>query len=211
MIGLVLAATIGAGSYTYHASYHGADLGTSKITVTNTAGATQIAEQTSGAYSGASASGNATLVLNPDLSPSSYRASGTMAGNPIADSATVSGNTARVTNAQGASSSFTLTGGASHFVLVDLGTLAGFVALPAQMKAWNSPTVMAVIPSFGQSLTLQPEASVPQTRPSGVPAADVGMSFGGHTPFTMWYNPTTLIPDEIEIPSQSVVITKLGT
>ena len=207
MIGLVLAANLVAGTYTYKTSYHGADLGTSTVTVTENSGATQISEQTSGSYSGTSGNANATLVLNSDLSPASYKATGTMGGSPIADSATISGDTAQVTNAQGASSTFKLTADQRHFVVVDLGTVAGFVALPAQMQAWKNPSVCAVIPSFGQSIAIAPDPSAP-ARPAKVPASDVAVSFAGHTPFTVWYNPTTLVPDEIDVASQGVAITR---
>ncbi len=208
MIGLVLAANLVAGTYTYKTSYHGADLGTSTVTVTNSAGSMQISEQTSGAYSGTSGKANATLVLNADLTPASYKANGTMGGNPIADSATISGDTAQVTSAQGTSSSFKLTPGQTHFVLVDLGTVAGFVPLPAQMQAWNNASVCAVIPSFGQSIVITPDASTTPARPANVPATDTPLAFQGHTPFVVWYNPTTLVPDEIDIPSQTVQITR---
>ena len=208
MIGLFLAANLVAGTYTYKTSYHGADLGTSTVTVTSNAGATQISERTSGAYSGTSGNANATLVLNADLTPASYKATGTMGGSPISDSATISGDTAQVTNAQGLNSSFKLTPGQTHFVLVDLGTVSGFVPLPAQMQAWNNASVCAVIPSFGQSIVITPDASTTPSRPANVPTGDTPLTFQGHTPFTVWYNPTTLVPDEIDIPSQTVQITR---
>jgi hypothetical protein len=209
MIGLIFAASVAAGTYTYKTSYHGADLGTSKITVTNAGNTTQISEQTSGAYSGTAGTASATLVLDGDLSPTSYRATGNMGGNPISDSATLTADTAQVTNAQGATSSIRLDNGAKHFVVVDLGTLAGFLPLPAQMKAWNDPSVLAVIPSFGQSLPYAPQAAANQSRPAGVPAADVALVFAGHTPFTVWYDPTSLVPDEIDVPSQTLAIVRV--
>lgn len=208
MIGLVLAANLVAGTYTYKTTYQGSSLGTSTVTVSNTSGSMQISEQTSGSYSGTSGNANATLVLNPDLSPASYKASGTMGGSPIADSATISGDTAQVTSAQGTTASFKLTSGQKHFVVVDLGTMAGFVPLPAQMQAWSNASVCAVIPSFGQSVVISPDASTTPTRPAAVPATDSSLTFQGHTPFTVWYNPTTLVPDEIDIASQGVTITR---
>lgn len=210
MIGLVLAANLVAGTYNYKTSYHGVDVGTSKVTVTNAGGSMQVSEQTSGSYSGTSGNANATLVLNADLSPASYKATGTMAGNPISDSATISGDTAQVTNAQGTAATFKLTPDQKHFVVVDLGTVAGFLPLPAQMQAWQNASVCAVVPSFGQSTVISPDTSTTPTRPSTVPASDVALSFQSqHAPFTMWYNPTTLVPDEIDISTQGVTITRV--
>lgn len=207
MIALLLAASVAAGSYTYKTTYNGVDLGTSKVTVANAPGSTQISEQTAGSYIGTSGSATATLVLNADLSPASYRASGTMGGNPISDSATVSGTTMAVTSARGTTASFHLVDGAKHFIVVDLGTVAGFVPLAAQIKTWNDSNVLAVVPSFGQSLSINVVADS-DARPAGVPAADVALSFSGHAPFTLWYDPATLVPDRIEVPSQNVVITR---
>jgi hypothetical protein len=208
MIGLVLAANIVAGTYAYKTQYNGVNLGTSTLTVKGDAGSTQISEQTSGSYSGTSGNANATLVLNADLSPVSYRASGSMGGSPIADSATITGSNAQVTNAQGSLVSFQLENGAKHFVVVDLGTLAGFFPLPAQMKAWNNDPVQALIPSFGQSFPFTPRADTSLQRPTGVPAADVALVFTGHTQFNVWYDPTTLVPDEIDVPAQNLLITR---
>lgn len=210
MIGLVLAASVAAGAYTYKTSYHGADLGTSKITVSANGNSTQISEQTSGSYSGTSGNATATLVLDSNLAPTSYRASGTMGGNPIADAATIAADTAQVTNAQGTTSSFRLNGGATHFVVVDLGTIAGFVALPAQMKTWNDASVLAVIPSFGQSVPYTPAADAQAPRPAGVPASDVALAFAGRTPFTVWYDPATLVPDQIDVASQGLSVTRVA-
>ncbi len=209
MIGLVLAANLVAGTYTYKTSYHGVDVGTSKVTVTSSGGSMQVSEQTAGSYSGTSGNANATLVLNSDLSPASYKATGTMAGNPVSDSATISGDTAQVTNAQGAAATFKLTADQKHFVVVDLGTVAGFVPLPAQMQAWQNASVCAVVPSFGQSIVIAPDTTKAPARPATVPATDVALSFQSqHAPFTVWYNPTTLVPDEIDIATQGVTITR---
>lgn len=208
MIGLILAASVAAGSYTYTTTYNGVNLGTSKVTVTSSPSSTQISEQTSGSYSGTSGNATATLVLGGDLSPATYRASGTMAGSPISDSATVSGDTVQVTNARGTTASFQLSNGAKHFIVVDLGTIAGFVPLPAQIKNWNDPSVLAVVPSFGQSLSISAQPAPTATRPTGVPGVDIALAFSGNAPFTVWYDPSTLVPDKIEIPSQNVVITR---
>jgi hypothetical protein len=208
MIGLVLAANLAAGTYTYKTQYQGVDLGTSTLTVRSSGGSTEISEQTLGAYHGTSGNANATLTLDSDLTPVAYQARGSMAGNPIADSATITGDTAQITSAQGDRTSVQLTSEAKHFVVVDLGTTAGFLALPAQMQAWNDAPVCAVVPSFGQSITMT-AAPASDAKPSGLRASDVGLTFQGHTPFTVWYDPATLIPDQIIIAAQGIVITRM--
>lgn len=123
------------------------------------------------------------------------------------DSATFNGSSANVTGVQG-TQSFNLSGNAKHFVVVDLGTFAGFLALPAQMKAWNNSAVLAVVPSYGQSLAIVPDATLQPARPATVPAADVPLAFGGRVPFTVWYDPNTLVTDEVDVTSQGLSVTR---
>ncbi len=204
MIGLVLAAALANGTYTYKTTYNGADLGTSTVQVQN--GGTSITEHVQGTYLGTSGNANATLTLNPDLSPASYRASGTMGGHAMTDAATVANGVANVTTAQGQARNVALPAGVAHFVFVDLGTIAGFVALPEQMEAWKDAPVCAVLPSMGQSLQLAPQTAAA----TGGPAGDVAVAFSNpQAPFTIWYNPATLVPDLISIPSQNLTVTRV--
>ena len=113
---------------------------------------------------------------------------------------------ASVTNVHGQNSSFDLPTSAKHFVVVDIDDFAGYLPLPAQMRAWNNAAVLAVVPSIGQSITLTPDASKSGTRPSGVPATDVALTFGGQAPFTIWYDPATNVPDEIDVTAQGISV-----
>lgn len=203
MIGMILAASIAAGTYHYQTTYNGADLGLSTVTVQS--GGTTISEKTQGSYMGTNGNATATLSLNADLTPKSYAATGSMGNQPMNDAATVNGNTATITSAQGASKTVQLPAAAQHFVIVDLGSVAGFIALPEQIKTWNASNVCAVIPSLGQSLEL-PTLAPPTT---GGPAGDAALAFGGNAPFTIWYNAQTLVPDRIEVPSQNLTIARL--
>jgi hypothetical protein len=217
MLGLLLASTLVAsapvtlapGTYTYTATLAGANVGHSTLTVTSVNGTTQISERASGAMSGQSASANASLTLGTNLDPTSYQLKGVNDGSPVTDAATVTGTTANVTNVHGKKQSFDLLSSTKHFVIVDFGTFAGFLPLPAQMRAWNNPVVLAVIPSLGQSVSLIPaDATAPPARPSTVPAADQSISFQGQAAFTIWYDPATNVPDEIDVTAQGLTVTR---
>lgn len=210
MIGLVLAAAmqIAPGTYTYSATFGGAKVATSVITVKNVSGATQIDEKASGATSGENGSASAVLDLGPDLSPVSYSMTGSTNGSQVKDSATIANATANVTNVHGASTTFDLMASTKHFVIVDFGTFAGFMPLAAQMRAWNNAAVMVVIPVLGQSVALVPSNGAAPARPSTVPAADQSVSFDGQAPFTIWYDPTTNVPDEIDVTAQGLTVTR---
>jgi hypothetical protein len=202
------AASIAPGTYVYKASLAGTSVGTSTITVKQNGTVTEIDERASGSYQGESGSGSALLLLGSDLAPTHYQATGSFAGSPTKDSATIDGTSASVTTPRGQTSSIGLLASTKHFVVIDLGTMAGFIPLPAQMKAWDDSPALAVVPTFGQSVALIPDDGPAPARPAGVPPADVAISFSGQTPFTIWYNPITFVPDEIDITSQGLVVVR---
>ena len=201
------APAIPAGTYTYSAAINGQSIGSSVITVASDGSNTVLNEKGSGVAQGQSAASNATLTLGPDLSPMSFQASGSLGSQSMKDSATFNGTSASVTGMQG-TQSFSLSGDAKHFVVVDLGSFAGFLALPAQMKAWNNASVLAIVPSYAQSLTLAPDATLQPARPVNVPASDLALAFGGRVPFTVWYNPSTYVTDEVDVTSQGLSVTR---
>jgi hypothetical protein len=199
---------LAAGTYTYTATLQGKTVGTSTITVTDDGAMTDIDERASGSLQGAPSSGSATLVLGHDLEPVSYHVTGATGATTVTASASVSGDAASVTDAQGHSASFDLPASTKHFVIVDLGMFAGFMPLAAQMGAWDDVPVFALVPTFGQAVALVPAAAPAASRPPDVPAADHSVSFGGETPFTIWYDPKTYIPDRIDVTSQDVTVTR---
>jgi hypothetical protein len=207
MFDLLLAAQLAAGSYTYTAARDGATVGTSQVTVKANASGVEIDESLSGTLNGQQSSGSATYILAADLSPVSYTANGSIGGDAVKDSATVRGTSASVASAGGEPQSIALAAPATKFVVIDLGAVAGFVPLAAQMNAWSNPDVMVLVPMYGLSLNLDPPTTA-QTRPANVPSADVALSFSGHAPFTVWYDPATLVPDEIDVPSQDITVTR---
>ncbi|HTU70631.1 MAG TPA: hypothetical protein VMF11_09955 [Candidatus Baltobacteraceae bacterium] len=217
MVGLILAAhlvatapttQIAPGTYTYEAMLAGAKVGTSTLTVKDLGGSIEIDEQASGAMSGSTATANSTLLLGADLAPVSYRLNATDDGSPLRDSATIDDTTADVTNVHGTKQSFDLPASAKHFVVVDFGSFAGFLPLPAQMRAWDDAVVYAVVPSMGRTVTLTPQSSTSEDRPTDVPAGDASISFGGEAPFTVWYDPSTNVPDEIDFTMQGLTVTR---
>jgi hypothetical protein len=210
---MLLAATAGTpsippGSYTYTATMAGKPVGTSTITVSAGPPMT-IQEQASGGTGAQGASGKATLTLGADLGPTAYSGDYTNAGTPMSVAVSVAGDTATIGKA-----TYPLTGSTKHFVIVEAGMTAGLFALPAQMQAWNNGAALMVVPmmaAMGGTLAIVPDSSLAGTRPAGVPAADTALAIGGQFPFTIWYDPATNVPDEIDVPSQNVVVTRVRT
>jgi hypothetical protein len=198
------------GTYQYTALLNGQPAATSKITVTRTGNATDIDEDSAGSLAGMRLSGKATLVLGADLAPMQYngnyesaaqKATVTVALTPT--SATIAGSAAT-----GGSQLLALSANTRHFVVIEPGLLAGLFALPAQLESWKDPAVTAIAPMSGHAEALSTDPASAAARPTDVPAQDAVLSFGGQFPFTIWYDPTTFVPDEVIVPMQHVVITR---
>jgi hypothetical protein len=201
------------GTYSYNASLNGASAGSSKIVVTRDAGgAVTISETASGSVQGVDFSGTASYALNADLNPASYAGKYQIAGQSPTAGVTFGQNTATVNgpmNPGGHAQTFGLLGGTSHFAVVEPGLVAGLFALPAQMHVWNGASLTVIAPVYGRDQALAPVSDTSPARPAGVPAGDASLSFGGNLPFTIWYDPTTLVTDEIDVPSQHASVTRV--
>jgi hypothetical protein len=208
MVASAPATHIPPGTYTYAATMSGASVGTSTLTVRNVGDTTVIDEQVKGALSGSAASATDTLVLGADLAPLSYQMNAVSDGSPLKDSAKIDSTTASVTDVHGKSASFDLAATTKHFVVADFGLFSGLLPLPAQMRAWDNGPFLVVVPELGRSATLVPDVKATAQRPASVPAGDVAIVFTGDAPFTIWYDPSTNLPDEIDVTSQGLTVTR---
>jgi hypothetical protein len=199
------------GTYAYSATLSGAPAGSSNLTVLRDGQSTRIQEKASGTVNGLSVSATAQLTVGPDLTPQIY--DGTYQSNGARTVVTVSLSSSAATvistGSGGQPATFALSGDTRHFVVIEFGLVAGLFALPAQMEAWKDTPVLAIAPSYGRGENLAVDTGAKPARPSGVPAQDESVSFRAKLPFTIWYDPTTFVPDEIDVPSESVVVTRV--
>jgi hypothetical protein len=80
------------------------------------------------------------------------------------------------------------------------------------MQAWNNAPALVVVPAMaamGGTLAIVPDNSLAGARPAAVPAQDVALAIGGQFAFTIWYDPATYVPDEIDVPGQNVVVSRV--
>ncbi|MBV8155664.1 MAG: hypothetical protein JOY98_14710 [Candidatus Eremiobacteraeota bacterium] len=208
---MLLALTLAAGTYAYAGTYDGATAGTSSVTVRTTATGATLIEKATGAINGMEMEASATLGLGANLDPTVYDGSYqsgtldtvvTVTIRPTA--ATVIANTSA-----GQPAIFPLKDGAQHFVVIEPGLVSGLFALPVQMQLWNYAPFLVVAPSVARAANVELDTSAKPQRPADVPAKDLQLSFGGPYAFTIWYDPATLVPDEIVMPSQKLVITRV--
>lgn len=208
MLAILLAAAIAPGTYTYNATLAGANVGTSTLVVKSVGTSTEIDEKVTGTISGSGASATDTLVLGADLGPLTYQMNATEDGSPLKDSATIANSTANITDVHGKNASFDLLANTKHFIVADFGLFAGLLPLPAQMRSWDNAPVLVVVPMLGRSVALAPDTAASAQRPANVPAKDVALVFSGEAPFTIWYDPSTYVPDEIDVTSQGLTVTR---
>lgn len=204
---LLLAAAISApatGTYSYVSTMNGAEIGRTKITLAQTPQGLTLTESGSGNMNGQSGTVSDTLTLDAHLQPTSYNSDASVADSrnmraTIAFDATTAKQTGDVTK------TYTLIGSAKHFVLLDIGPFSGFFMMPAQMHAWNDQPATAIIPNFAHSTVLSPDNARPD-RPSDVPAGDAVYSFNSMVQIAIWYNPRTMIVDQVDVPAQGLIV-----
>jgi hypothetical protein len=198
------------GTYRYSASLGSQRVGEWTVGVKGENSNTEIDENSSASISGMQLSATASLVLGPDLAPLSYAGNYRTPMQSPNPAVTLTAASATVTGAVTAAApkQLSLYGDTHHFVVVEPGLLAGLFALPAQLTAWKETSVTWIAPATGQAQELSVGQSGAQQRPPGVPANDVVLAIERPLVVTIWYDPTTLIPDEIAVPSQSAVLTR---
>lgn len=210
---LVAAATAPAapadGVYTYTVTVAGESTGKTAITLTHTAGGVQLAESANASLGGSDFSATSNLSLDGTLAPTSYSAVYNPPGRTVHAALAFNGDTANETADNGAQN-FTLGAGTKHFVVLDGTLFSGFFILPAQLQAWSKPPVTAVSPMFGRGGAIAVDTALKADRPKGVPAGDVAISVSDPLQFTLWYDPATLIVDELDVPQQSASYVRSG-
>src|SRR5580700_3405707 len=199
-----------AGEYRYSASMAGQNIGGWSISVRDQNGGMQIDETSSASFAGMQMSANASLALGSDLAPMSYTGNYRMAGQNPSVSVTLTPSAATVAGAMTtAPQRVALAANTRHFVVVEPGLLAGLFALPAQLAAWKDPSVTCITPATAQAQSLGTNAVSPSARPAGVDAGDAVLSIDHPIALTIWYDPGTFVPDEIVVPSQNAVVTRV--
>lgn len=195
------------GTYTYVSTVAKRGSGQTDVTVKRDASSLLLTERSSGKSDMVSGSGTAALTLDAQLAPSAYQATYSFGGAPVTVKMAFDGAKATEQSAQG-SVDYGLGSTARHFVVVDGVMLSGYLALPAQMNAWQDAAVMGIVPMIGKSYPLAIDATANPARPASVPANDRLLAFSQPVAFAIWFDPSTLVVDEIDVPSQQATIVR---
>lgn len=213
MLSLILAVAMATpapadGTYTYVTVLNGAQVLKSAVTVKHdAAGNVVLSESGAGNLNGRSGAINDTLTLDPLLAPVGYSAQASLADSRSMQSS-VAFKDGEATQTGDVTKTYALAADAKHFVVLDFGPLSGYVALPAQMQAWNDSPVIAIVPMYAQGVPIIVDKTLAPDRPKTVPASDAEISVKSPVQFTVWYDPKTLIVDEMEAPTEGLSVTR---
>lgn len=197
------------GSYAYAIAKGGQNIGGTTVTVKHDAASIAIHEIE--AFAGVSRQYVVDETLEPvDLTPTSYVSTFPLNAQLTATAHLTfdAGGARETVDGTSGATDFRLEHGTSHVVVVDGAMMTGFMFLPAQVKAQSLNAFTLMAPSAAKSLRMQVDGSSNPSRPAGVPAADTSLSIAGPASFVEWYDPQTMIVDEIDVASQAVTISR---
>lgn len=203
-----LAAVPPAGTYHYVSTMNGAEIGRSAITVASSPAGLVLTEHGAGAMNGQSGSVEDTLTLDDALQPVTYTALASIADSRDMRSS-ISFTPSAATQTGDVSKVYRLPGNAAHFVLMDVGPFTGFFMLAAQIRAWGAKPVLAIVPNFAYSQVFTPRALADAAPPAGARAGDAAYAFSGAVSLTVWYDPKTLLVDDVDVPAQGLNVKRV--
>ncbi len=214
MLALILAAVMSTpapadGTYRYVTSMNGAQVEKTQVTVKHdAAGNLLLSESATGNMNGRSGSISDTLTLDPALAPLGYSADASIADSRSMKS-TLAFKGAQAVQTGDVTKTYALSADAKHFVVLDFGPFTGYFALPAQMQAWGDQPVVAIVPLYAQGVSITVDKTLAPDRPKTVPPTDAQISIKSPVQFTVWYDPKTLLVDEMDVPAEDVSVTRL--
>jgi hypothetical protein len=145
-------------------------------------------------------------LLAESLAPLSFAAAYMASGKTTDIRVALSGNSgAFVHNGQRLSVPIRLLPGTQAMLVQDQTLVLSFLCVPGLVQIVRASGITQIVPTAGAIHPMFVDPA-PQTKPSGVPAADAGVGIASPVSFSVWFDPRTGIVDEIDVPSQSLVV-----
>ena len=213
MLAFVLAAALDSsvaampqpGSYHYEAFSNGKIVGSNTITVSQTPAGTKLMEYGSAHLETGDSKAESTMLLDSNLMLAGYTGNYNALDEQMKAIVTIGDRKATIAAGDDVRS-VQLGGSSKGFIILDSAMVSGFFALPAQMRAYKNADTTVLIPGTGSSAFIDVIPDDKPKRPADVPENDASLSFAGEAPFVEWYDPTTLVVDEIQLPGQNLTI-----
>ena len=192
------------GIYIYQGMIGSQPILQSTVVVNRNAGGVDVKETETASGMQGTATTTADMQLSSDLRPTKYDAVyGLPGGAKVPASVTFSGNAASE-QAKGQTFPFNLAPSTTSFAILDGALQSGALLLPAQMFGQNAITAAVPVAGLATPLT---KANDNPTRPTKLGAGEAHLSISGPVAFVEWYDPTTYIVDEVDVPAQNLIIT----
>lgn len=199
-------AAIPDGTYTYDFRAGGSSIATSVITITRANGAMKAHEV---------ASLQVTYTVDSTLDPATFSTTALHAVVGATPLDVAFGSTSLTETAKGKTFTLPIAAGAKGYVALTGPVMTGFFLTPAQVHATGSMVLTGVDFAAAQSLLITLVQAPKSSRPAKISSSDIGYLTKGMTSgdVTIWADPTTLVPEEMDVPSQgiSIVLTKKST
>lgn len=199
-------AVIPDGTYTYEFHAGGGTIGSSVISISRTNGALKAHEV---------ASIQLTYTVDSTLDPATFSTTALHAVIGPTPLDVTFGSMSLTETAQGKTYTLPVAAGAKGFVVLSGPVMTGFFLAAAQVHATGSMVFTGVDFQAAQSLLITLAQAPSSSRPAKVGSNDVGYVSKGLTTgdVTVWADPSTLVPQEFDVPSQglSIVLVKKST
>lgn len=194
-------AAIPDGTYTYQFRANGGTIGTTSITISRAGGVVKTHEV---------ATLQKTYTVDSTLDPVTFVTRSLHAIYPTATPTTIDitfGADHFTETTLGKTFNLAAVVGAKGIAVLDGPVMTGFFLTPAQVQATGSMSFSGVSPGSAASLAITLVAATTQ-RPANVGPKDVGYATKGlpSGDVTIWADPDTLIPQEMDVPVQGISI-----
>ena len=191
--------TIPDGTYSYQLRQGNSTIGTTTIAVSRVSGALKIHEV---------AVLQTTFTYDSTLDPATFVTSAlhaVVASTPID---VTFGATSIQEKVQGQTLNVASVAGAKGIAVLDGPVMTGLFVAPAQIRALGSMAFTGISAAHAQSFAVDFAAAPASSRPAKVDASDIGYVtkrlVSGDV--TIWADPTTLVPVDLEVPAQGISI-----
>ena len=195
-------AAIPDGTYTYEFRAGGGTIGTTSLTVSRVSGTVTVHEV---------ATLQKTYTLDTTIDPLTFVAKSLHGTYPTATPTIIDITFASggfVEKVLGKTLNLAAVSGAKGIVELDGPFMTGFFLTPAQIGATSSMTLTGVSPGSATSFAITVSAAPASSRPAKVDAKDIGYATKGlpSGDVTIWADPSTLVPQEMDVPAQGIAI-----
>jgi hypothetical protein len=145
-------------------------------------------------------------VIAESLAPLSFGVDNTASGKTTSIRFAMSGNAGAFShNGQRLSVPVKMLPDTQAMIVQDQSLVLSFLCVPGLVQSIKASALTQVVPTAGAIHPMHVDPA-PQMRPSGVPGTDEGVGIASPVAFSVWFDPRTGVVDEIDVPSQSLVI-----